>query len=1073
MLEKDYWINNFDETFRKIKGKKIAIYGSGINAKEILNRFSDYNFVCLVDDKAAGIYINGYAVITLKEMFGLDVDCLIIAARTSSAEVVYQRIGAECRVNRVNVYNLYGKDMYTLHADIIRKKANYGRTGEEFAKSAIDAHDVISFDLDNTLFVSKKMKIFEVFQEIEKQLLDQGINIYYFANKAWKFKCENPSATFRRMLECLVRQEGIDPTVLTEVWEVAYEKIRNNLHPRRAVFDMLRYALECGKPICVVEDAADYRMPKDIWKRLLKTYGIDPVDAVICSSEFAEDKYIGLFREVKARYGKASILHIGDEITADILVPQLYGIDTFWVKSPTDLFNEFESLAVGSLENRSVRQAYQDYLLGTYADDYTISEIEERRMANIGLLKRLKSRIQFCKNCEEDIYDGTVIYDPVLFDDLAIKGDIECYPKLNFASFDEPEVSIVVPVYNQFTYTYNCLRSILEHTTDVNYEVIIADDCSTDQVSELEKVVTGITILHNDKNLKFLLNCNNAAKYTSGKYILFLNNDTQVQPNWLKPLVELLEKRKDAGMVGSKLIYPDGCLQEAGGILWKDGSAWNYGHGKNPTSPEYCYVKEVDYISGASIMIRTSLWKEIGGFDVAFAPAYYEDTDLAFEVRKRGYKVLFQPESIVVHFEGVSNGTDLTTGLKSYQKANQEKFLKKWKDVLSQEHFENGKEVYLAKDRGQTKKQILVIDHYVPNYDKDAGGRCTFMYMKTFLDLGMKVTFIGDNFAKIEPYTTILTQMGIEVLYGDYCCIHWKEWMKDNLQYFDYIYLQRPHISIKYIDIVKKYGRGKIFYFAHDLHHVRLHREYQLTGDEKALEESLKWEKIEMELFEKADVGHVVGSYEEKLLKDKFRNSFPNKPIRNIPLYIYDKLPDNINKDFSLRKDILFVGGFNHAPNIDAVQWFGKEIFPKLLEYCPDLKWHIVGSNAPLEIRDMEGENIILEGFVSDQKLEELYRNCRLAVVPLRYGAGVKGKVVEAAYYQIPMVTTSIGGEGLDTESKAFVMEDDAAEMASLIIRLYTDYEALREMSDAGETFIQKYFTADAAREVLLKDMEI
>ena len=178
----------------------------------------------------------------------------------------------------------------------------------------------------------------------------------------------------------------------------------------------------------------------------------------------------------------------------------------------------------------------------------------------------------------------------------------------------------------------------MEYSEDIKYEVIIADDCSTDQVKELEKVALGVTVIHNVKNLKFLLNCNNAAKYAKGKYILFLNNDTQVQPGWLKPLLETMEEHAEAGMVGSKLVYPDGHLQEAGGILWSDGSAWNFGNMKDPEAPEYCYMKEADYISGAAVMIRASLWKEIGGFDESFAPAYYEDTDLAFEVRKKDIK---------------------------------------------------------------------------------------------------------------------------------------------------------------------------------------------------------------------------------------------------------------------------------------------------------------------------------------------------------------------------------------------------------------------------------------------------
>ena len=576
-----------------------------------------------------------------------------------------------------------------------------------------------------------------------------------------------------------------------------------------------------------------------------------------------------------------------------------------------------------------------------------------------------------------------------------------------------------------------------------------------------------IFVLHNKENKKFLLNCNYASHYAKGEYILFLNNDTQVQHNWLLPLLSLIERDQEIGMVGAKLVYPDGKLQEAGGILWDNGGALNYGNGENPDFYEYCYVKEVDYISGAAIMIIASLWKKIGGFDTIYSPGYYEDTDLAFEVRRQGYKVCLQPQSVVVHFEGVSNGTNLLEGLKKYQNINQKKFYEKWKDILKEENLTTGSNIYLAKDRGQRKKQILVVDHYVPNYDKDAGGRCTFMYIKTFLKMGMKVTFIGDKFVRTEPYTTVLMQMGVEVLFGDFCRTNWQDWLKENLKYFEYIYLQRPNVSIKYINLVKEFSHGKVFYFAHDLYHVRFYRDYKVTGNEDALSESKKWEKVELELFEKADVGHVVGTYEQQLLQ----KIFPDKPIRNIPLYIYENFPEAIEKDFSRRKDIIFVGGFNHKPNFDAVLWFANEIYPKILEKCPNMIWHIVGSNVPKEVQEISNSHIILEGFITDEQLEKLYRECRMAIVPLRYGAGVKGKVVEAAYYQIPMVTTSIGGEGLDNTIGSFVMEDDADRMADLIINLYSDFDKLKHMSDAGKIFIKKYFTPEVAEEVLQSDM--
>jgi GT2 family glycosyltransferase/glycosyltransferase involved in cell wall biosynthesis/2-polyprenyl-3-methyl-5-hydroxy-6-metoxy-1,4-benzoquinol methylase/uncharacterized coiled-coil protein SlyX len=645
--------------------------------------------------------------------------------------------------------------------------------------------------------------------------------------------------------------------------------------------------------------------------------------------------------------------------------------------------------------------------------------------------------------------------------------DISEYELLLFTEHTQPEVSVIIPAYNQFEYTYNCLSAILKNSGAVKYEIILADDCSTDLTTQLEQVVKGITVIHNQSNLRFLQNCNNAAQSARGKYIVFLNNDTQVQENWLQPLVDILENDEMAGMTGSKLVYSDGWLQEAGGIFWKDASAWNYGNRKNPDDPEYNYVKEVDYISGASIMIRAFLWKEIGGFDEQFEPAYYEDSDLAFEVRKHGYKVVYQPLSVVVHFEGVSNGTDLTCGQKSYQVTNQAKFYRKWKEVLEKEHFSNGENVFLAKDRSRFKKQILVVDHYVPHYDRDAGGKCTYMYLLMFVKMGLKVTFIGDNFFKHEPYTTDLNQHGIEVLYGNYYHDNWQKWLKENLNYFDYVYLQRPHISIKYMDIVKQNSQAKVFYFAHDLHHVREYREYLLTKDEEKLKSSEHWKKIEYGLFEKADVGHVVGSYEQ----DVMQKAFPEKPIRNIPLYIYEDILTDIDKNFTERRDLIYVGGFGHPPNIDAVLWFGREVFPQIIFRYPNIKWHVVGGKVPPEIQKMASDNIIIEGFLSDDDLHSLYRECRMAVVPLRVGAGVKGKVVEAAYYQIPLVTTTIGAEGLDADVGNMVVEDDADRMAELVCGLYEDIDTLKSMSDAGIQFIEKYFTLEKAQEVLNKDL--
>ena len=644
------------------------------------------------------------------------------------------------------------------------------------------------------------------------------------------------------------------------------------------------------------------------------------------------------------------------------------------------------------------------------------------------------------------------------------------YPfKTNSEIFDL-DVSIIIPVHNNFNYTYNCITSILNSEISVLYEIIIVNDMSTDETINLKEKYfnnySSIIVYTNKQRQNFIQNCNNAAKFSKGKYLLFLNNDTKVHKHWLTYLLKLINSDENIGMVGSKLIYPNGTLQEAGGIVWNNGECSNFGRRKNPNLSEYNYVKEVDYISGASIIIRKSAWKKIGGFDRRFIPAYYEDTDLAFELRKKRYKVMYQPKSIVEHFEGISNGINISSGIKHFQEINKKKFIQKWENELKFQ-AEQGN-TFTARDRSFKKNRILVLDRFVPKFDQDAGGRFCFMYLNLFKQIGLQVTFLGDDLLNSEPYTSILQQKGIEVLYGDdYKEKNLENWLKQNLRHFKYLYLQRPDITIKYIDILKKYSSGKIFYFAHDLHHIRLEREYNITHKKIIKERCEKMKKIEKEIFNKVDVIHVVGNYEYEILKKNYQN----KIIRNIPLYIFDNKYNDIEKNFSKRNDLLFVGGFLHRPNVDGIIWFSKNIYPKIIEKFPNMILHIVGTNVTEEVMKLESKNIKIEGFLSDRDLHLIYQKCRVFVSPLRFGAGVKGKILEAAHNQIPIVTTSIGGEGLDNSIGAFIVEDNEDNIAKIICELYVDFNKLKQMSDSEQILVEKYFSYARAKEIILKDI--
>lgn len=690
---------------------------------------------------------------------------------------------------------------------------------------------------------------------------------------------------------------------------------------------------------------------------------------------------------------------------------------------------------------------------------------KKRKILDYGI-NTVKHPIRYGKLYLTEMGRNRIAGDFAIGNDYLEKGKL-IFPALGDA---QPMVSIIIPVYNQIHYTYACLESILEFTKDVTYEVIIADDVSTDATKDLGLYSENLVISRNSENQGFLRNCNQAAAKARGRYLMFLNNDTKVTEGWLSSLVALIDSDPSIGMVGSKLVYPDGRLQEAGGIIWSDGSGWNYGRLDDPDKAEYNYVKDVDYISGAAILLSNELWKQIGGFDERFAPAYCEDSDLAFEVRKAGYRVVYQPLSTVIHFEGISNGTDVEgTGLKRYQVENSEKLKEKWKDEFKKQCVNTGSpNPFRARERSVGKPVILVIDHYVPTYDRDAGSKTTFQYLKMFLKKGYVVKFLGDNFSREEPYATTLMQMGIEVLYGpDYQTRIW-DWLKENGDEINYIYLNRPHIASKYIDYIKNNTSSRLIYYGHDLHFLRKRREYELTGDLKEKRDSDYWKSVEFSMMYKAAVSYYPSNVEVEAI----HKIDPEIPLKAITAYVYEEFLENIPEDFAKREGLLFVGGFAHPPNADAVLWFANDVFPHIRERIPGIRFYVVGSKVTEEIQALHSEEngIIIKGFVTEEELAGLYASCRIVVAPLRYGAGVKGKIVEAIYNGAPIVTTSVGAEGIPGVETVLEIADDPDDFAVKTAELYEDKDRLLAMCRRTQTYIREHFSVDAAWKVIEED---
>jgi glycosyltransferase involved in cell wall biosynthesis len=459
------------------------------------------------------------------------------------------------------------------------------------------------------------------------------------------------------------------------------------------------------------------------------------------------------------------------------------------------------------------------------------------------------------------------------------------------------------------------------------------------------------------------------------------------------------------------------------------------------------------------MMVPRALFESCGGFDTHFKPAYFEDTDLAFKIRHSGHKVIYQPLARVIHHEGLTSGISARQGVKSYQHVNRSKFQERWRDRLTAHPQPSDAPIRIVHAHGEkanSRGQVLVVDHRLPTPDRDAGSVRILEITRAIRQRGHHVCFLPDDLSAPSPYKELLQGIGIEVVHHPYYRSI-GSFLKQHGEDFDLVIVSRVEIAQRHMAAVHRHAlRAKVVFDTVDLHFLREEREAQLKQDSSKRVAAARDKQRELDMAMSADRTLVVSPIEKAILEQEC----PGLDVQVIStIYPFDgaAVPG-----FDDRRNILFIGGFEHPPNVDAVLHFARDIFPLIKASIPEAVFQVIGADPTPEVLRLAGRDIQVLGYVPEVK--HFFDRARVSVAPIRYGAGVKGKVNQSMSFGVPAVVTRVAAEGmyLAHEQNAMIA-DKPAEFAAAVVQLWTAPELWHRLSVNGRKNLRDHFSVQAA----------
>jgi glycosyltransferase involved in cell wall biosynthesis len=589
--------------------------------------------------------------------------------------------------------------------------------------------------------------------------------------------------------------------------------------------------------------------------------------------------------------------------------------------------------------------------------------------------------------------------------------------------------------------------------------VILVDDCPAEPVLRAIPDSPGLLKIGNTKNLGFLQSCNRGAEAARGRHLCFLNSDTIVAPGWLRALVEAVEQVPHAALAGGMLLNRDGTIQAAGWRILSDGWGYAIGRGRNPRDGAYTYRRTADCITGACFVVPRQIFQELGGLDPHYAPAFYEEFDLAFRARARGLQAVYEPRSRVVHLGSTSYGPEQRDRLSTI---NQAKFVKRFAEVL-RTHPPDISDEFALRHPGSDGPVLLVIDRGIPRPDHHAGDVTISRYLSLFAAAGRRVVFGPEDGHADGRAAEALEQQGIELIRAPKSI---EAWLAEHGRHVRDVWVARPEIAERVIPLARTFTAAKVSYYTHDLHHLRLQREAEMRNDRVLHIEAKRVLAQEIKVFQQVD--HITTP--SKVEGEIVRRLVPGKPITALPPYFYEAgeiRPRDVSH-FASCSDVVFVGGFPHTPNVDAALYMVQEVMPLIWREQPDARLVLVGYAPPPEVRALAGARVLVTGQVP--AVEPYMDAARVNLAALRFGAGVKGKVVQALQLGVPVVTTPVGAEGIDIEpGRHAIVAEGASALAEGVLSLFRDPTRCAAFSVAGAELIRSCFTRAAACEAIGK----